>query len=43
MYARRSSKDFTAKDFKLRSLKQCVGYAIIKEIKCFELLRYGSY
>ena len=28
---------------KLRSLKQCVRYPIIKEIKCFEVLRYGSY
>ena len=38
IHARRSSKDF-----KLRSLEQCVGYPIIKDLKYFELLRYGSY
>ena len=40
MHARRSSKDF-----KLRSLEKCVRYyiPIIKDLKYFELLRYGSY
>ena len=38
IHARRSSKDF-----KLRSLEQCVRYPIIKDLKYFELLRYGSY